>query len=283
MRKRKQAFCVLLCAALLTACACGRADAPRETETAVLQTEQTTAASTTEAQAEADTAEASESQVETQTQAEETTEADPTTGLNSTDVAEVLSFYQWAAAKNDKPQYTKTLSLVSIDGGEGKVASHVDIFEPIAKKAIAKNSVTGDVLPGRYANIRPSDWQSAEAVSDGTYTTLTVHVVPQTDDAYGKEFEGPVGRSMTVLNGMAAAIDEMPGVSADFGNGQVEVQYQNPTIRVRIDNRTGAFVPGTCTWSYRVHPVLTSLDAKVLAFKVHLQGANGYIDYTMSY
>ena len=110
-----------------------------------------------------------------------------------------------------------------------------------------------------------------------------MHVVPQTDDAYGKEFEGPVGRSMTVLNGMAAAIDEMPGVSADFGNGQVEVQYQNPTIRVRIDNRTGAFVPGTCTWSYRVHPVLTSLDAKVLAFKVHLQGANGYIDYTMSY
>ena len=43
--------------------------------------------------------------------------------------------------------------------------------------------------------------------------------------ADGKEFEGPVGRTMTVLNGVAVAIDEMPGVSADFENRPYRYLY----------------------------------------------------------
>ena len=88
---------------------------------------------------------------------------------------------------------------------------------------------------------------------------------------------------MTVLNGVAVAIDELPGVSADFENGEVQLEYRNPTMQVKIDNRTGLFVPGSCTWSYRVCARMVKLDAKILAFNLHLENAEGLVDYTMSY
>ena len=292
MRKNR-GICALLCAALVLAIsACGKADTPVTTTAAEPEsTAETTAAVPTDAESDVATT-AAEEETEAASAAEsteagesetETTAVSLTAGLESTDVAQVLAFYKLAAAKNDVKQYTKTLNLISLDGGEGKVGSYVSVFEPIAKKAIAKNSTTGEPLPGKYRTIRPEDWQSATATTDGKTTTIRVQVAPQTDGANGREFDGPVGRSMTVLNGVQMAVDEMPGVSADFANGQVSVAYLNPTITVKVDNSTGKFVPGTCKWTYRVHPLLSSLDAKVLAFNVHLQNAEGYIDYTMSY
>ena len=169
----------------------------------------------------------------TQTTAEETTEEAKEIrledGLTSTDVEEVLTFYKLAAEKNQSPKYSKTLTLISLNSGEGKVAEYVDVFEPIAKKAVAKNTTTGDVLPG-----------------------------------------------------VQTAIDEMPGVSADFANGEMTIEYQNPTITVKVNNRTGEFVPGSGKWSYRVHPVLRYLEAKVLVWTVHLINADGYVDYAVT-
>jgi hypothetical protein len=288
--KRMKRLLALLCAALvLTGAACGRAEPePEPTETAAAETAAATETSTevpaaaqatdTETSAAAD-----ETQTETQEASAENAEITLEAGLDSTDVEKVLAFYKLAAEKNDVKQYTKMLDLVSLDGGEGKVASHVDVFEPIAKKAVAKNSVTDDPLPGNYASIRPEDWTSASAQSDGRYTTIRVRVAEQTDGARGKAFEGPVGRTMTVLDGVDQAVNEMVGVSADFDSGKVEIAYRDPTFTVKVDNRTGKFVPGTCTWTYRVHATLYSLDAKVLAFNVHLQNASGVIDYTISY
>jgi hypothetical protein len=242
--------------------------------------------STTEtvASSEQATAEALSTEAETTEETtEEAAEVRLEDGLNSTDVAEVMAFYKLAAAKNDTPKYKKTLTLVSINGGEGKVADYVHIFEPIAKKAVANNTTTGDVMPGKYSEIRPEDWQSAEAVSDGSYTTIRVRVVPQTDGPNGKSGEGPVGRSMTVLDGVQTAVDEMPGVSADFENGDMEISYVDPRITVKIDNRTGAFVEGACSWSYSVHTTLRYLEAKVLAWTVHLINAGGVVDYAVTY
>ena len=93
---------------------------------------------------------------------------DPHNGLNSTDGEEVLAYYQWAAAFNDKNQYAKTLALISMDSGNEKLNKYMEMFEPIAKKAVAKNSVSEQALPGKYKTIRPSDWSSAKAVTDGT-------------------------------------------------------------------------------------------------------------------
>lgn len=288
---RQKIYCTLLCAALaLTMSACGKTadDAQTTTEeetytVAASASPETTAAVADETTTAAPSAEpVSEAAAETESMTEKAA-ISLEAGLNSTDVEEVLEFYKLAAAKNDKKQYKKTLTLVSLNGGEGKVGSYVSVFEPIAKKAISKNATTDDPLPGKYATIRPEDWKSATATTDGKTTTIRVQVMPQTDGANGKEFEGPVGRSMTVLNGVQTAVDEMTGVSADFAHGKVSVEYRNPTITVKIDNRTGKFVPGSCKWTYRVHTHIASLDAKVLAFKVHLQNAYGDIDYTISY
>ena len=286
MKQMKRTL-ALLCAVLLLFAACGKTEQPQTTAPA-----QTEAAATTEPAPETTAAQQTDDEPTTASETElslteeastEKAEITLEAGLNSTDVEEVLTFYKLACAKNDVKQYAKTLDLLSLDGGEGKVASYVGVFEPIAKKAVAKNTVTDDPLPGRYAAIRPEDWKTASAVSDGTYTTIRVQVAPQTDGAKGKAFEGPVGRSMTVLDGVDQAVNEMPGVSADFDSGRVEIAYRNPTLSVKVDNRTGKFVPGTCKWTYRVETMLYSLDAKVLAFNVHLQNASGVIDYTISY
>ncbi len=300
----KKIVCAVLCGVLLmTAAACGGnansdgdvlpagTEGPTSGFTADAQTTETVPASdwTTAAK---DAAEDAAEEAKT-TDAAETTEAEETTegakeislaaGLNSTDVAEVMEYYKLAAAKNQNLKFKKTLTLVSLNGGEGKVAGYVETFEPIAKKAIDKNITDDEPLPGDYKALRPEDWQSAEAVSDGTYTTIRVRVKPQTDGPNGKAFDGPVGRSMTVLPGVQTAVDEMVGVSADFDNGDVSLEYQNPEIVVKVDNRTGAFVQGACSWSYRVHTVLRYLEAKVLAFTVHLVNADGNIDYRVSY
>ena len=292
--RKSTLLCVLLCLCLLLASGCGKSQSAADPTTASSDPEADTAAVTDtqtvpdETQTEPDetVSETHAAEDVTEPDSETTTEAeafDPHNGLTSTDVEEVLAYYQWAAAFNDKNQYAKTLALISMDAGNEKLNKYMEMFASIAKKAVAKNSVSEQPLPGKYKMIRPSDWASAEAVTDGTYTTITVKTSPQTDGAYGKEFEGPVGRTMTVLNGVAVAIDEMPGVSADFENGEIQLEYQNPTMQVKIDNRTGLFVPGSCTWHYRVHAQVGKLDTKVLAFNIHLENAEGLIDYTMSY
>ncbi len=274
----------LLCVVILLFAACGKAE-PQQTTAAQTQTVPIDMVSTLPVD-EPETVTPSVTEAETSVTEEASTQAQEITleaGLNSTDTAEVLEFYKLAAAKNDARQYTKTLDLVSLNGGEGKVGSYVNVFEPIAKKAVAKNTVTGEPLPGKVAAIRPEDWKSAVAESDGNYTTIRVQVAEQTDGAHGKAFEGPVGRSMTVLDGVDQAVNEMAGVSADFDSGKIAIEYLNPTITVKVDNRTGKFVQGTCKWTYRVRTTLYSLDAKVLAFNVHLQNASGVIDYAIRY
>lgn len=264
---KKRVLAAFLCAVLMVSVsACGKKE-----ET------------TTEAQTKIET--------ETQTTEPESTQSETPEkeivleeGLDSTDIEEVLAFYKLVAAKNKDKPYNKKLDLISIDGGEGRIIPRaVAVFEPVAKKAIAKNSVTDDPMPGDYQNIRPTDWEKAEAVNDGTYTTIKVRVKTQTDGADGSAFEGPVGRTMTVLDGIQTAMDELPGVSADFEHGRVEIEYQNPSMTVKIRNSTGEFVKGGCTWSYRVHPTLYHLDGKMLGITVPLKNATGYVDYIMTY
>lgn len=272
MRKRIPA--ALLCGIMILALAsCKKEEAPTPVPTTeeAVQVQAQTEPSIPEAEPETETTEA-------------VTEIALENGLDSTDVEQVLAFYKLAAAKNIGKQFNKKLDLISIDGGEGKIIPRaVAVFEPVAKKAIAKNSVTDDPLPGDYKAIRPDDWLSAEAVNDGTFTTISVKVKPQTDGSDGKAFEGPVGRTMTVLDGIRTAMDELPGVSADFEHGKVEIEYQNPTMTVKVCNSTGEFVKGECRWYYRVHPTLFHLNGKMLGITVPLKNSTGFVDYTVTY
>lgn len=206
-----------------------------------------------------------------------------TSGLQSTDKAEVLKYYQLVAAKNEKKTYKTTMTLKSLDGGSGAIGSFISMFEPIAKSALEKNSTENQGVPGVPEQIKVTDWKSATAVNDGTYTTLNIQVAPQTDGANGKTHEGPVGRSISVLDGVQAAVDQLEGFTADFENGKVALNYKNAYIKVKIKNSTGEFVKGSCEWHHEVNVTLDNLAVKVSFIKVTLNGAKGVVDYKVNY
>ncbi|MGN1478503.1 MAG: hypothetical protein ACI4XH_01950 [Acutalibacteraceae bacterium] len=206
-----------------------------------------------------------------------------TSGLQSSDKAEVLKYYQLVAAKNEKKTYKPTMTLKKLDGGSGAIGSFISMFEPIAKSALEKNSTENEGVPGVPEKIKVTDWKSATAVNDGTYTTLNIQVVPQTDGPNGKVHEGSVGRSISVLDGVQAAVDQLDGFSADFENGKVVLNYKNAYIKVKVKNSTGEFVKGSCEWHHEVNVDLDNLAVKVSFIKVTLNGAKGVVDYKVTY
>lgn len=206
-----------------------------------------------------------------------------TSGLQSSDKAEVLKYYQLVAAKNEKKTYKTTMTLKKLDGGSGAIGSFLSMFEPIAKSALEKNSTESQGVPGEPGMIKVTDWKSATAVNDGTYTTLNIQVVPQTDGPNGKVHEGTVGRSISVLDGVQAAVDQLDGFSADFENGKLALNYKNAYIKVKVKNSTGEFVKGSCEWHHEVNVDIDHLEAKMGAIPLKLQGAKGVVDYKVAY
>lgn len=206
-----------------------------------------------------------------------------TDGLTSTNIDEVLEYYKLVSNKNSKLLFTRSISLVSMDGGKNVSKRMIDIFTPVAQKALAKNTIDDAPFPGKPDKIMASDWQAAKAVNDGTYTTVYVKVVPQTDSYNGSEFEGTCGRTMGVLDGIDRAFEEMEVISADFTNTKMTIKYLDPTVKIKVKNSTGELVKGECEWKYRTYPYIETMDVKFLTVKIHLEGAGGYIDYSVKY
>lgn len=206
-----------------------------------------------------------------------------TGGLNSSNKEEVLEYYKLVSKKNANLLFTKTLTLVSMDGGKNISQRMIDVFTPIAQKALEKNTITNEPYPGKPDKIVPSDWQAAKAVNDGTYTTIYVKVVPQTDSYNGSEYEGTAGRSMGVLDGIDRALQDMGAVTVDFSKTKMTIDYINPCIKLKVKNSTGELVKGECAWGYSTHPLIETMDAKVIGFNIHLEGAGGYINYSVKY
>lgn len=204
-------------------------------------------------------------------------------GLSSNKKEEVLEYYKLVSKKNEKLLFTKTLTFVDMRGGKNMPQRMIDIFLPIAQKALDKNTVTDEPYPGKPEKILPSDWQAAKAVNDGTYTTLYIKVQPQTDGYNGKKYEGSCGRSMCVLDGIDQALAEMNAVSVDFSQTKMVVNYVNPTIKLKVKNSTGELVKGGCEWSYRTNPEIDYMEAKFLTFKIHIEAAGGNVDYSVKY
>lgn len=204
-------------------------------------------------------------------------------GLTSTNKEEVLKFYQLAAAKNESKTFHQSMTLEDLQGGKGAVGGLINAFTPIAKKALEKNSNDNQGVPGTPEAIKASDWKSAKAVNDGTYTTLDIRVVDQTDGANGKSNEGPVGRSISVLDGVQRALDDLDGVTADFSNAKFALKYTNAYIKVKIKNSTGEFVKGTGEWHHTVNVEMDNLNVKLAVFNVTLRGATGRVNYLVTY
>lgn len=208
-----------------------------------------------------------------------------TSGLTSNNKAEVLEYYRLVAKKNEtyKGAYNTKMVMTKLDGGKGGVGALISAFEPIAKKALEKNSTTSDHFPGDPDKILESDWESATAKNDGTYTTINIKLKTQTDGANGKSKVGTVGRTVDVLDGVETALKELNGVSADFENGKFSLVYDQAYATIKVKTATGELVKGGCTWHYRVNVNLDNITVKVAFVSATLNGGKGIIDYTYTY
>lgn len=217
-----------------------------------------------------------------------------TSGLNSNDVSEVMEYYKLVAKKNASLKMKKNLSLVSLDckqvlidgkSDPEKLEIGMNVFDKAARVGlkIASGKTT---FPGNPSALRVSDWKNAKAVNDGTYTTITVSVTPQKDGYNGKEFEGSCGRSMQVLAGFDTAMESLSMMTADFEHGDVSIEYQNPSIKLKVLNSTGELVENSCKWYYKTKINLNRLDATMKVMKmhdVHLEKSIGVIEYSVTY
>ncbi len=206
-----------------------------------------------------------------------------TGGLTSSDKEDVLEYYKLVSRKNADLLFTKTLSLVSINGGKNISQKMIDIFTKVARKALARNTVNDEPYPGKPDKIKASDWREAKAVNDGTYTTLYIKVVEQTDGYNGSEYEGTAGRSLRVLDGIDRALKEMNMVSVDFSKTRMTVKYLEPTIKIKVRNSTGELVKDSCEWKYTTDVYIETMESKFLAFNFHLEDAGGTVNYSVTY
>ncbi len=208
-----------------------------------------------------------------------------TSGLSSIDKAEILKYYQLVMAKNQKDGlgHNLNLTLVKLDGGSGGIGGLISMFEPVAKSALKDNSTPNEGLPGVPEQVRVSDIASATAVNDGRYTTVTMNIVEQTDGPYGRVNEGPVGRTIGVLDGVALAIEKINGLKADFQNGSLALHYKNPKVVIKVDNKTGSLVKGSCSWGYQVHVEIKELAVEMSVFSLTLRGTSGIVELKSTY
>ena len=236
--------------------------------------EATEEAETTAAEAKTEaTAEVTEAATEAETEAEKKT---PTTK------EEIVEFYKNAATETDKGAVNTSskMKLEALDGGSGAVGAFVNVFKPAVENALEKNSTPSDHITGGYKNLTADDVASATAVDDGKYTTVTINLKEQTDGFTADSKSGHVGHGVTVLGNVQSAIDEINGLSAEVGDGTVQLRYNGAYIKVKIDNATGKIVSGT--WFYRVNILIDNVKMKLGIFTVTPKNMTGVVTNTVT-
>lgn len=280
MTVRKLLALALVFVITLSMAACGR----NEADTTTLPADETTEAVSDETTAAADETEAITEPADEQTNATTNMAEEETTEAGEFDLATaegVVSLYKDAAAKTNKAGISanKVMSLAYLDGGEGAIGTIINMFEPIARKALAKNSTPISKIEGSFENLTASDVKSAKAVDDGKTTTVTIVLKEQTDGIKGNP-NGPVAHGVGVLDGIDTAIGELDGVNVDYSEGTVKLKYTNATIKVVIDNTTGKIKSGK--WNFDVNVSLDNIGVKISIVKVTLKGAQGIVKYEIT-
>ena len=277
----------------LSMAACGAKDDAEDTTTAVEDTTiaveaeaSTEATEVVEASSEADAEEteaqteaAEEKAEETEAATEEATEEEKKT---PTTKEEIVDFYKKAATETDKGtvKTTSKMKLDALDGGGGAIGAFINVFKPAVESALEKNSTSSDHITGGYENLTAADVASATATDDGKYTTVTINLKDQTDGFTGDEHSGHVGHGVTVLGNVQNAINEINGLSAELGDGTVQLKYNSASIKVKVDNATGKIVSGT--WFYKVNILVDNVKMKLGIFTVTPKNMTGTVSNTIT-
>ena len=222
---------------------------------------------------------AAEEKAEETEAAEEETEEEKKTPST---VEEIVEFYKNAATETDKGSVhtTSKMKLENLDGGSGAIGAFVNVFKPAVESALEKNSTPSDHITGGYKNLTAADVASATATDDGKYTTVTINLKEQTDGFTADSKSGHVGHGVTVLGNVQSAIDEINGLSAEVGDGTVQLKYNGAYIKAKIDNATGKIVSGT--WFYRVNILIDNVKMKLGIFTVTPKNMTGVVTNTIT-
>ena len=218
---------------------------------------------------------------------DDTTATDATTttkaasaGLNSTDIKEILVYYNAAVVKTNKGGAPKGHSTMKLDGditGDGAIGAILKVLSPAAEKALSKNSVETDYIPGQ-GKLTAADVTRAQAVSKNGVTTITIQLKSQTDGSDADPKVGPVGRGIGTLGSIDGALKEL-GAELTAGRDTVKLTYDNAYIKCTVNESTGKITGGT--WHYTVNVFVGDAKAK-LGITASLKNLKAAVDYTVT-
>lgn len=201
-------------------------------------------------------------------------------GLNSTDIAEVVAYYNAAVIKTNEEGAPKGHSTMKLKGditGDGAIGAILSVLSPAAEKALAKNSVETDYIPGKGL-LKPEDVTRAQAVSKNGVTTITIALKSQTDGSDADSKAGPVGRGIGTLGSIDGALKEL-GAELTSGRETVKLTYNDAYIKCTINENTGKITGGT--WHYLVNIFVGDAKAK-LGISANLKNLKAAVDYTVA-
>ncbi len=240
---------------------------------------------TTAAPADATTAPAAEDA--TTAAADETTVAGETTvattaaskGLNSSNIAEVVAYYNAAVVKTDEAGATpgqSTMKLAAEITGDGVLGAVLGVAQPIIEDTLAKNSTPTDDIPGR-GTLKASDVTKAVATSKNGKTTIAIQLKEQVDgpDAPNGTDTGAVARGIGTLGNIDGALEAL-GATISEGRETVKLTYRDATIQCVIDEETGKITSGT--WKHNIDVDIK--DAKInLVVNINAKNLHTVIAY----
>lgn len=286
----KKVLAILLTLAMVLAFAACGAKEEKETTTAPEEstseeaTEEATEATSEEATEEATEATSEEATSEEATSEEESSEetTEASKGLNSTNAAEVVAYYNAAHAETNKQKIkingSNKMKLdgdITADGGLGTV---LKIIMPIINKTLERNSTTQDCLPGQ-GKILASDCSKATATSKNGVTTIYIKLKDQTDGPNADpNTAGPVARGISTLGDVERAINEL-GAEVYSGKENIKLTYNDAYIKATIDENKGIITGGE--WHFKVNVNISAIELK-LGVKIKANNFKGVIDWTVN-
>lgn len=210
-----------------------------------------------------------EGQTNPQTSGNKTTAAATSNDPSKWTTQQIIDYYKKAASIS-KGKTAQTMTITELPG----------ILSPLKgmiNGALKSNSTPFSGITGGYANLTPSDLKSASAKKSGNYIIINMIPKTQVDDAYGKATEGTTGHLISVLDGVAMAVDAL-GVSAEYPDGSVKLTYKNGYAKdIKINTKTGVIESGS--WGYDIDILLNGCK---LSF-ITLKNVSGTVLYRLKY
>ena len=211
--------------------------------------------------------------------AADTTAAANPNALNSSDIAEVVAFYNKAhAATKPAPKGHSTMKLDGAITGDGALGGVLKVASPIIQRTLEKNSVETDYIPGK-GKLQASDVVKAKAVSKNGVTEIVIQLKDQVDGPQADAHTaGPVARGIGTLGNIDNAIKEL-GAELYSGKDSITLTYKDAYIKCKVDEKTGKITGGT--WHYAVHVYVGEAEIK-LGLKFTAKNLKGIVDYTVT-